>query len=330
MKSKGIGARHIALGAALILVGALGAAGVWIAVQPRVEDAVSAPAQPVVLEQYTAPIQVSLKPVMGPSLSPRLYGGGTLRAFDCSADEPWISGESNITLDDRPIRNLALPSPPWRALQIGDRGPDVTELQQALRGLGYDIAADGVFGTGTREAWRDFIDDSKAEGAALDDFVWMPPGFIPSSCDMTVGDIVAGPVAPATGAKTVASFSIETTAPLDGDKRVVVVNGEQFPQASGEIADPAAISRLMEMPLVIGALASEDAVVAATLELAQPIEAARVSAAAIITDGETACVASNETTYPVTIIDSALGRTIVSFDGDVPSEVDIDRQIDRC
>lgn len=41
-------------------------------------------------------------------------------------------------------------------LDRGDRGPDVERVQRALRELGFDIVADGVFGPGTERAVREF------------------------------------------------------------------------------------------------------------------------------------------------------------------------------
>lgn len=55
-------------------------------------------------------------------------------------------------VNDRPI--LALPGafPLWRDLHEGDRGSDVTSLQNGLRQAGYTIAADGIFGPATTRA----------------------------------------------------------------------------------------------------------------------------------------------------------------------------------
>ncbi|MGJ0390184.1 peptidoglycan-binding domain-containing protein [Microbacterium sp. Leaf159] len=263
-------------------------------------------------------------------MSPRLYASGVVRAFDCVPESPWISGDSNITIDDRTLRNLVLPTPPWRSLRVDDRGDDVQELQEALRGLGYAIDADGVFGQHSLEAWRAFTNNPKAETAALEDFVWVPSNFVSSKCELILGDSVTGPMSPASGDATVARFSIVGTIPDATSERVVVVGSERVSASGSVISDPSAIATLMEQPVVIAALETEDAAVAATLELVTPVEAARVSAAAIITDGDEVCVAHGATTYGITIIDSALGRTIVTFDGEVPREVDLDRRINRC
>ena len=43
-----------------------------------------------------------------------------------------------------------------KVLRKGDRGDDVKMLQQALKDKGYDVAVDGIFGSGTEKALRSF------------------------------------------------------------------------------------------------------------------------------------------------------------------------------
>ncbi len=54
-------------------------------------------------------------------------------------------------------------------LSLGDEGSDVADLQECLRGLGYDDSlVDGIFGTRTRSAVTDF---QRAEGLVADGIV---------------------------------------------------------------------------------------------------------------------------------------------------------------
>lgn len=48
------------------------------------------------------------------------------------------------------------PSAEASAFQIGDQGNEVVEIQEALAGLGYDVATDGAYGPGTAAAVRQF------------------------------------------------------------------------------------------------------------------------------------------------------------------------------
>lgn len=50
-------------------------------------------------------------------------------------------------------------------LTLGSRGQDVTKLQQALKDKGYNITVDGIYGTKTKEAVKQFQRDN---GLAVD------------------------------------------------------------------------------------------------------------------------------------------------------------------
>lgn len=54
------------------------------------------------------------------------------------------------------------------AFQLGDAGPEIVEMQQALLDLGYDVVADGDFGPGTVAAVREF---ERSHGLAADGIV---------------------------------------------------------------------------------------------------------------------------------------------------------------
>jgi murein L,D-transpeptidase YcbB/YkuD len=66
----------------------------------------------------------------------------------------------------------------YATLSQGSRGEQVTELQEALVELGYDIDVDGIFGAGTHKAVREF---QAANGLHVDGIVgthtWAALGF---------------------------------------------------------------------------------------------------------------------------------------------------------
>jgi HlyD family secretion protein len=63
-------------------------------------------------------------------------------------------GNVLVTVSGRPLIALAGPFPAYRDLTPGESGPDVTELQQALAGVGLPTGADpaGFYGPGTKAA----------------------------------------------------------------------------------------------------------------------------------------------------------------------------------
>lgn len=53
---------------------------------------------------------------------------------------------------------------PQKALKKGDKGSDVVWVQQALMAKGYNIVIDGIFGSGTEDAVKDFQMKSFVDG----------------------------------------------------------------------------------------------------------------------------------------------------------------------
>jgi hypothetical protein len=74
--------------------------------------------------------------------------------LDTAAGDSVTSGRQLAEIDGQPLFALAGPVPAWRDLMPGESGPDVTELQKALAGLGYYDNGDapGYFGSATEYA----------------------------------------------------------------------------------------------------------------------------------------------------------------------------------
>ena len=68
-------------------------------------------------------------------------------------------GKVLVQVSGRPVFALPGATPAYRDLKPGDQGGDVTELQSALRSLGYpDDDPHGAFGSGTKTAVRDLYE----------------------------------------------------------------------------------------------------------------------------------------------------------------------------
>ena len=67
-------------------------------------------------------------------------------------------------VDERGVRTMYGTVPLWRDLQRGLRGTDVRQLNENLAALGYDVAADDVFGPRTQRAVRQW---QQARGHAV-------------------------------------------------------------------------------------------------------------------------------------------------------------------
>jgi hypothetical protein len=80
-------------------------------------------------------------------------GSGVVTAQLKRNGDPVHSGDALVEVSGRPVIGLALPFRMYRDIKPGDEGPDVREVQSALRGIGlYTGGVDGVYGAGTAAA----------------------------------------------------------------------------------------------------------------------------------------------------------------------------------
>ncbi|MEV0895813.1 peptidoglycan-binding domain-containing protein [Actinoplanes sp. NPDC049802] len=68
-------------------------------------------------------------------------------------------GQAIAEVADQPLMTLKLPFPLYRDIAGGAKGRDVTEVQRALRRLGYDVRLTGIFDAVTQAAFSRWYDD---------------------------------------------------------------------------------------------------------------------------------------------------------------------------
>lgn len=94
---------------------------------------------------------------------PVLTPAGTVRTVVTATPTPLkaavTSGTVLVEISGRPVIALPGSRPAYRNLSTGDSGPDVRQLQQALRALGYAPDTDGTFATNTGRAVTAFYQD---------------------------------------------------------------------------------------------------------------------------------------------------------------------------
>jgi Putative peptidoglycan binding domain len=169
----------VGIAAALLAVGGLIGASVVKSPQQLAADTGAPPptvvTAPVVSQVLTSSVQV--RGVVYPSAqydvyvsapsssSPAAVGGASSSAgastgavyvtrLEVAAGDTITNGEQLAELDGEPLFVLAGPVPAWRDLVPGESGPDVAELQNALRSLGLYDGGDtaGYFGAATLDA----------------------------------------------------------------------------------------------------------------------------------------------------------------------------------
>lgn len=95
---------------------------------------------------------------------PVAQGASVVTALGVNSGETLTSGSVLTWVNGRPVIALRGPFPLYRDLKEGDKGADVTMIQQALRDLGYDILPGSDFGPYTAACLRDLY---KSVGATM-------------------------------------------------------------------------------------------------------------------------------------------------------------------
>lgn len=158
----------VALTVAIIL------AGFWFATQfqssaQREADAKAPAAGPVVAEvtQGTLAGEVSFTGQAGPLtqtlVSVLAAEGASLSVVTgrpLKAGETASSGQLLTEVNGRPLFGVLSAFSFYRDMGVGDRGPDVEALQNALAARSYGVTADGLFGKETAAAVKRWYDDS--------------------------------------------------------------------------------------------------------------------------------------------------------------------------
>lgn len=266
-----------------------------------------------------------------PLLSP---ASGMVTSIDCTPGSTLSSGTSSMSVDGVPIVSLATSVPLWRDLLAGDRGDDVRGLQEELGRLGYDVTADGEVGWATIAAVADLLGRNEEDGVAVSSvpaasFLWLPsPEVTVAGCLTGISARIDAGMEVFDLAETLTSAQVASPpADMVEGPRVLTAGDATVPvDADGRITDADALSALARTAAFV---AWRDGVdrsqpIRGSLALAEPVDAYGVAPAAVYgLDGVSGCIRTQTDTYPVTVLTSQLGQTLVSLktSGPAPSMV---------
>jgi len=262
-----------------------------------------------------------------------IVDSGRVTRVECFRGGSLISGESPVTVDDRPSLLLATEIPPWRDLGLGSRGEDVRALQVELVRLGFDVEISGVFRNTTRDALRRLFSDagqSSPNGVLLvSQVIWIPePELVISSCGVEVGDMSGdGPLATTGSVLRALSMTSELAGALPGERVVRLDDIVATVSPNGRIADEGLL-QLLRNDLQPESSHTGPPQFELEVTLASPLRVTIVPPAALFgLSNDRGCVTVDGVARPVRIITSHLGRTSVEFVGDSPPHVDMPPQM---
>ncbi len=332
----------IVVASALVVAGALGAvAVVQSAPPPQIASTVrvtSVPAEPSTFSDARTVDVAATTRSGGDVLIPT---SGFVTSTNCVPGASISSGSVLLAINNVSLIALSTAGPLWRDLEPGDEGADVAALQTELARLGYAVGLDGTVGSETISAVKQLgtsagIDTGGWEVVPRSAFVWIPAQQTAiESCIAVVGAFVGDGQAIATLPDVLVRFAVKLLPnDLTVGARALVWGGRTMPlNDAGEVTDPEDLAAVQSSAEFTSWLAATDQPLpTGSLELAEPLTVLTVPPSAVsVIDNRSGCVFSDATPYPVTIVGSSLGRTLVSVDIDSPpTEVDVDGQGRTC
>lgn len=271
--------------------------------------------------------QLSISLDDGPTLT--VASSGLVTSSSCSPDDELASGEPLLAVNGAPVVAFATGIPMWRDLSLGARGTDVAAVQAELRRLGFVLEETGEFDKATLQAVNalgKFVGWAKLNGLPMSALIWMPaPTLDLAECPLSIGAAVGPGTVVAVLPPTVTQVQLLASATPDA----LPASAWQFTSdigtlrldANGEIGVDAVeqISSSLDAPV------DGKVVVDGHLELASAINVVAVAPGSVwisADDPLSGCITDSKgATHTVKIIDSELGRTLVTFDGDPPIDV---------
>lgn len=235
---------------------------------------------------------------------------GRVTFASCPADGVVRSGSREYDVDGTPLVSLHTDTPLYRDLAYGDKGDDVTALQNELAALGYGGSRSGVFDWATWDAWRRLYAANAGTATAAARVqqgafsralaVWLPAQTMSVSCAASLGSTVTGD---------------STDSPA-------------FRSLAGVASVKAALQAMAGWSTYTGAHKDGEDVtsVTVTYKLKKPIGVYSVPASALTgLKGSDGCVvATDGTSVKAHVAGSSLGRTLVTIDGKAPASIKAD------
>lgn len=326
---------------AVLSIAAAGvAAGIWLAhppVPPSLDNTNRLTVVPVTSRDFTDRRTVSVE--VQPSSNVPLAAGvsGRLTSVTCQVGGVVTSGTSFVSVDGIPLLALATTTPLWRDLKIGTKGADVTAIQAELLRLGQDVPQDGVLGRSTLAGLTAVLQSIGAPAVSgntivAGSIVWLPsPAASFNSCDGSIGAFVGSGDQLASAAGPATAVIVDLPLDLVAGERVLSVDGRVVAiDESGVIADASALQSTASYRSAAAETTQPTVVVAGAVELTAATTVSVVPPSSLVGTGAGRCVVAEGVVFPVSIVGSELGLTLVTFDPEaaVPTEVELHPDVD--
>lgn len=245
---------------------------------------------------------------------------GRVTASSCVPGRPLRSGQAVARIDNTPLIAVATSMPLYRDLGRGAKGRDVKALQRELARLGHRLTVDGVYSYRTAAAVKKLQKSAGVDSpdGAVDagKVLWLPaPSVVPHSCELVRGAYVSSGATYAKVSARLTSIIVDSLPSnmVAGD-RVLRAMGVTGPLNDDGLATDstflAKVAATQEYRLIEAS--GKEPELTGSVALTKPVPTVKVPPGALFgVDGDTGCVQSGPTGYPVRIVGSRLGATLV-------------------
>lgn len=324
-------ASSLGLAALMLLSGAaIGAIAVFFVADPAnppsLPETQPAAKAPVVAEPYADDQTVTVVFRRSPDSAVTAPVSGVITASACQPGAALGSGRSSFSLDGEPLITLHTAVPLFRDLHIGDRGPDVAALSAELRRLRMPATPGNTFTAADLRAARQLV--IRAGGLAPSghlspaNFSWIPDRIVTvSSCPVGLAQRVraGATLALVDQAPEVAIDGFPASA-LRGQRKLRLDDVAFALPDSLKVTSRSDVAALARTATYVKAAEAappgKPVAVPASLTLVHPVSVVPLPPAAVnATSTDTGCVASGNRIYPVRLVGSDAGSTLVLFTG---------------
>lgn len=275
---------------------------------------------PVESVLFDDPHQLEMRVELAGATTAPSPDAGRITASDCRANAAVASGDELLRLNDQPLIALHTETPLWRPLKIGDTGPDVQSLRDALIALGVSLDPGETVDAALIEAVRDIAKAGPGDDIPVQRLIWLPsPTAAVKTCDAPLGQSIAAndPLVTFTG--TIESLSFDPIDPVLDGERNLEIGGVSVPVTINELRDGQLSKDTMtqlneESALLaeIGRLDEENTTISGQAILTTPVAAYSLPPAAVIpTDLRHGTVCTPSGPQEVDLLGNSLGSTIV-------------------
>jgi len=248
---------------------------------------------------------------------------GILTAYDCRPGKAVVAGRVLARVGEAPVVPLATEIPLWRTITSVSTGLDVDAVHRELRRLRLitpePLPAGSAAGSETIRALADLAKlPSTTREVPATAFAWIPrPRVTARRCPTTIGDQVSTgtPLIELAPEVTQVSLKGRPSDVVPGRRVLVVGTAKVDISPKGTVVSPQAIRHVLRTPLFRAFVSSGGKVpLQATWSLKRGLDVAALPASSVVVGSGSACVSRSGVSYPVRIITSELGKTLVVMD----------------